>query len=324
MKRRDFITLLGGAAAWPASGRSQSLAMPRIGHLDSGIQPAPTYLASFRMGLKQQGYADGDNVTIEYRGTQQYDRLPILAAELVGLKVAVIFATANANSARAAIGASKTIPIVFANGTDPVRTGLVASMNRPGGNATGITYYSGALVAKRLELIREILRPHMTIGFITNPTNIISEGNLDDIRAASATIGQRLIVLYASSETEISAAFATAHRQGVSALLVDVDTTFNRRREQVVGLAEQYRIPACYATREFVHSGGLMSYGDDRAESHRLVGIYVGRILKGEKPSDLPVLQPTKFELVINLKTANALGLDIPPTLLARADEVIE
>jgi putative ABC transport system substrate-binding protein len=164
----------------------------------------------------------------------------------------------------------------------------------------------------------------MTIGFMTNPTNIISEGNLDDIRAASATIGQRLIVLYASSETEISAAFAAAHRQGVSALLVDVDTTFNRRREQVVGLAEQYRMPACYATREFVHSGGLMSYGDDRAESHRLVGIYVGRILKGEKPADLPVLQPTKFELVINLKTANALGVDIPPTLLARADEVIE
>ena len=227
--------------AWPASGRSQSPAMPVIGHLDSGIQPAPVYLASFRMGLKQQGYVDGHNVAIEYRGTQQYDRLPVLAAELVGLKAAVIFATANANSARAAIATSKTIPIVFANGTDPVRTGLVASMNRPGGNATGITYYSGALVAKRLELIREILHPHMTIGFMTNPTNIISGGNLDDIRAASATIGQRLIVLYASSETEISAAFAAAHRQGVSALLVDVDTTFNRRREQVVGLADQYR-----------------------------------------------------------------------------------
>jgi putative ABC transport system substrate-binding protein len=325
VKRRNFIMLLGGAAAaWPASGRSQLLAKPIIGHLDSGIRPAPIYLASFRMGLQQQGYVDGHNVVIEYRGTQQYDRLPLLAAELVGLRVAVIFATANANSARAAIAASKTIPIVFANGTDPVRTRLVASMNRPGGNATGITYYSGALVAKRLELIREFLRPHMTIGFITNPTNIISEGNLADIRAASATIGQGLIVLYASSETEISAAFATAHRQGVSALLIDVDTTFNRRREQVVGLAEQYKIPACYATREFVHSGGLMSYGDDRAESHRLAGIYVGRILKGEKPADLPVLQPTKFELVINLKTANALGIDIPPTLIARAGEVIE
>ena len=170
------------------------------------------------MGLKQQGYVDGHNVAIEYRGTQQYDELPVLAAELVGLKVAVIFATANANSARAAIAASQTIPIVFANGTDPVRTGLVASMNRPGGNATGITYYSGALVAKRLDLIREILRPHMTIGFMTNPTNIISEGNLDDVRAASATVGQRLIVLYASSENEISAAFATARLSAVIAL----------------------------------------------------------------------------------------------------------
>jgi putative tryptophan/tyrosine transport system substrate-binding protein len=324
MKRREFMTLLSGAVVWPTCGRSQALAMPIIGHLDSGIRPAPAYLESFRTGLRQQGYVEGHNVAIEYRGAQQYDRLPVLAAELVGLGVAVIFATANANSARAAISASKSIPIVFANGTDPVRTGLVASMNRPGGNATGITYYSGALVAKRLQLIREILPADMTIGFLTNPTNVISEGNLDDIRAASATVGQRLTVLHASSETEIGAAFATAHRQGVRALLVDVDTTFNRRREQIVSLAAHYGIVACYATREFVKSGGLMSYGDDRAESHRLVGIYVGRILKGEKPADLPVLQPTKFELVINFKTAKALGLDIPPTLLALADEVIE
>jgi putative ABC transport system substrate-binding protein len=272
------------------------------------------------------GYVEGRNVAIEYRGADQYDQLLALAADLVRRKVAVIYAGGNAKNVLAAKAATATIPIVFGIGDDPIRAGLVPSLSRPGGNITGVTFFVTEVVSRYLQLLRELVPRTVTgtIGFLTDPTNPNSESRTSDLLAAAQRIGQQIRVLTASTVNEIGAAFAAAAEQHLAALIVDGNALFNRQHDQMVALAARYGIPSTYPTRVFADAGGLMSYGDNRNESLRQVGIYVGRILKGDKPSDLPVMQPTKFELVINLRTAKALGLTIPETLLATADEVIQ
>jgi putative tryptophan/tyrosine transport system substrate-binding protein len=325
LERRKFVALLGGAAAWPLAARAQQPTMPVIGWLDSGSQPSATGSAAFRKGLSELGYIEGHNVIIEYRGAEQYEQLLASAREFVRRHVAVIFATETVNSARAAKAATTTIPIVFQNGGDPVRLGLVASFNRPGGNVTGLAVSVAQMVAKRLELLRELVPRAGNMGYLTNPTNLVSQSETAHMQTAAHSVGQPMMVLRASTVEEIDTAFATAVKEHLGALLVGGDgLLFNRRANQISALAAHYRIPATYPTRVYPDAGGLLSYGDNRYESWRLSGIYLARILKGDKPADLPVLQPTKFELVINLKTAKALGLDIPLAVLARADEVIE
>ena len=322
LRRREFIAALGGAAgAWPLVARGQQQPMPVIGVLNSGgPYSAPP---AFLRGLNELGFVEGRNVAFEYLWADgQYDRLPALAAELVRRKVAVIWATGTANSARAAKAATAIIPIVFNNGSDPIKVGLVTSMNRPDGNATGVINFISTLVAKRLEMLRELVPQAKLIGFLTNPANPLSDPAA--IQAASRGVGQQMIVLTASTVDEIDKAFAAAAQQGVGALLVDGDVLFNNRHDQFAALAAHYKIPTSYPNRVFSDAGGLMSYQADPLDTQRLSGIYVGRILKGDKPADLPVLQPTKFLLVINLKTAKALGLTVPLSLLAIADEVIE
>ena len=324
-RRREFVTLLCGAAAWPLAARAQQPVMPMIGYLNIG-SPGAGVTIGFRNGLGEQGFVEGRNVLIvsRFAPTGQYDRLLALASELVGLRVAVLFATGSAGVARAAKAATATIPIVFANGGDPVKVGLVASMNRPGGNATGVSYYTSALVPKRLELLRELTPHAQTIAFLVNPTNPVSEGDIEDMEDAARSVGQRILVLRAKNETEIGTAFATISQQRADALLVDVDAYFSAQRDQLAALAARYRVPASYNNRRYVEAGGLMSYGPNLDDANRHAGVYVGRILKGENAADLPVMQPTKFELVVNLKTARALGLDVPAKLLAVADDVIE
>jgi putative ABC transport system substrate-binding protein len=324
MRRREFLIVLGGAAAWPMAAHAQQPTMPVVGFLNSGATPNPQTLSALRRGLNEMGYVEGRNVAIAVRGSEQYDQLPALAAELVRLKVAVIFAWGTANSALAAKGASTTIPVVFANGSDPVKLGIVASMARPGGNVTGVSFYNSGLVSKRLEVLHEVVPKASKIGFLTNPAILTNDQNLVDMQVATRRLGLQMIVLNASTDEEIDAAFAAAAAKQVDALLVGPDATFNRRRGQITELAVRYRIPANYPSRVYCDAGGLSSYGDLRNESERQAGIYIGRILKGEKPADLPIQEPIKFELVFNLKTAKALGLTVPPTLLARADEVIE
>ena len=272
------------------------------------------------------GYVEGRNVAIEYRGSDEYDQLLALAADLVRLKVAVIYAFGTANAAMAAKAATTTIPIVFVNGSDPIRVGLVPSLSRPGGNITGVTYFISEVVAQRLQYLRELVPGAAvgTIGFLTNPTNLLSEPNTSDMLAAAQRIGQQIRVLTATTMNAIDSAFTAAAEQHLAALIVDGDGFFSQHRDQMAALAARYRIPSTYPSRVFADAGGLMSYGDNRNESARQIGIYVGRILKGEKPSDLPVLQPTKFELVINMKTAKSLGLTVPLTLQVAADRVIE
>jgi putative ABC transport system substrate-binding protein len=324
-QRRDFITLLGGfAAALPLAGHAQQPSSPVIGFLNSGGMPSANTLAALRKGLGEMGFVEGRNVAFELRGTDQYDQFPVLAAELVRRQVAVIFVWGTANSALAAKAATSSIPIVFANGSDPVKSGIVESMNRPGGNVTGVTFYNSGLVAKRLELLRQIVPQTKLIGFLTNPKIQTSAQNLADMQAAIGVLGGKLLVLNASTGDEIDAALASAAGHEVDALLVGPDPTFTARRAQMVELAARYRIPANYFTRAFPDAGGLSSYGTAFAESERQAGIYIGRILKGEKPADLPVQQPTKYEIVINLKTAKALRLTVPAMLLAQADDVIE
>jgi putative ABC transport system substrate-binding protein len=329
-RRRDFIAAVGGAVAgWPLAARAQQLEMPVIGWLHSGSVANMTSLIGegFFKGLNEIGYVEGRNVAIEYRWAEgQYDRLPALAADLVARKVAVIAAFSTANSAMAAKAATTTIPIVFLNGSDPIRLGLVESLNRPGGNVTGVSFFIGTLAAKRLELLRELVPQFTTatIGFLTNRTNLLSKQSTTEMQAAARSIGQEINILSAASVNEIDAAFATAAERHLTALLVDGDPLFNERRHQIVALAAHYKIPSSYAARVYPEAGGLMSYSDDRRASSRQAGLYVGRVLNGAKPDDLPVLQPTKFELVINLTTAKALGLTVPSTLLATADEVIE
>jgi len=327
--RRQFIALLGGAAAWPLASRAQQATMPVIGFLASGSPPleggSDHNLAAFRTGVEEVGFVEGKDVVIDYKWARgQFDRLPTLASELVARPVNVIFAFGTPIPARVAKAATTTIPIVFAYGGDPVADGLVTSLNRPGGNVTGATFITAALAAKRLELLRELVPNVDTIGVLVNPKNQLADTQLRDVDAASRSLGQPVYIAYASSENEFGAAFAALVRQGVRALLLGTDTIFFNRRDRLIALAASHRIPAIYTFREYVQDGGLASYGAIQTETIRQAGIYVGRILKGAGPGDLPVVQPTKFELVINLKTAKSLGLDIPPMLLARADEVIE
>jgi putative ABC transport system substrate-binding protein len=324
IKRREFIVALGGAAAWPVAASAQQSRIPLIGVLSSGTRPsAITLLNPFQEGLREMGFIEGRNLAIEFRGTDRYEELPGLAAELVQRQVSVIFSMTNINAALAAKAATTTIPVVFTTGADPVKLGLVASMNRPGGNITGVSVYGGALVPKRLGLLRELVPGARTIAFLVNSTNYVSESDTANVLAAARSVGQEMLVVSARNPDEIDAAFATAH-QRAQGLLVNPDALFFNRRVQLAVLAARYGIPTCYYLREYAASGGLMSYGDERSDSFRQAGIYVGRILKGEKPTDLPVMQPSKFEFVINLSTAKALGLAVPPTLLALATEVIE
>jgi putative ABC transport system substrate-binding protein len=326
MRRREFITLLGGAAAWPLIARAQQATMPVIGFLNSASPSAFAHLAqAFKDGLSRSGYVEGRTLAIEYRWAEgQFDRLPALAADLVQRRVAAIVATGGEPAALAAKGATSTTPIIFLIGDEPVSAGLVASFNRPGGNATGLTLYAYAVAAKRLELLRELAPRAAVTAVLINPTSRIAELELQSLQAATHAAGQEIQILNASTESAIDMAFASIVQGGHRALLVSADPFFTSRRYQLVALAARHAITAVYAWREYSAAGGLMSYGASLTDAYRQVGIYTGRILKGEKPGDLPIIQPTKFELVINVATAKAFGLTVPQSLLATADEVIE
>jgi putative ABC transport system substrate-binding protein len=327
MNRRALIALLGGAAAtWPLGARAQQAAMPVVGFLNpSSADGWESRVRAFRQGLKEERFVEGENVAIEYRWAEnQFDRLPALAVELVHRQVAVIVTTGSPAAALAAKAASTTIPIVFNVPEDPVRSGLVASLARPGGNATGINFFSVELVAKRLEILREMVPATTRVAVLINPADAAAATMLKDVEAATRTMGLQIQVLNANTSPEIDAAFATFVRERPDALFVSGGPLLLSRRVQLALLAARHAVPASYGAREYVEIGGLMSYGANVADAYRQVGLYAGRILKGAKPADLPVMQSTKFELVINAQAARVLGLTVPPTLLARADEVIE
>jgi putative ABC transport system substrate-binding protein len=325
MKRRGFITLLGGAAAvWPLAARAQQPAMPVIGFLRSTAAVGSAHLVSaFRQGLNEAGFVEGQNVAIDYRwADDKQDRLPGLAADLVRRNAAVI--VANGPSAQAVKTTTATTPIVFVMGSDPVRIGLVASLNRPGGNVTGVIFTIEDLAAKQLGLVHELVPKAAIIGVLLDPNDLANETRLRGVEESGRTIGRKILIVNAASEREFSAAFGTIVQAGAGGLLVGGGPVFLSQRRQLVALAIRHALPASYVTRQYPEAGGLMSYGPSQTEAYRRAGIYTGRILKGAKPADLPVELSTKFELVINLATAKALGLEVPPTLLARADEVIE
>jgi putative ABC transport system substrate-binding protein len=323
MRRRAFIAVLSGAVAWPLRTVAQQAA-PVIGYLNgASAAQFPHLLAGFHKGLAEAGFAEGRNLKIEYRYADgHYDRLPAFAADLVDRKVSVIVATAGTPTIIAANAATSSIPIVFVIGGDPVRFGLVASLNRPGGNVTGITLFGIELATKRLEFLLELAPAAKVIGVLANPDNPITEPQLEDLQAAARNLDRQLVVSRASSDTDLAAVSTTLNR--VDALVVAADPFFDDRRSQIVSLVARLKVPSCYVRHEFVREGGLISYGADVPDAFRQAGVYTGRILKGEKPANLPVLQPTKFELAINLRAAKTLSLTVPPSLLATADEVIE
>jgi putative tryptophan/tyrosine transport system substrate-binding protein len=324
MKRREFIAGLGGAATWPLAARAQQRAVPVIGYL-SGLPDAGPTATAFRQGLGELGYVDGRNVEILLRSADGvYERLPELARDLVNRRVALIFASVPVSAVLAAKSATATTPIVFVNGVDPVELGLVASLNRPTGNITGVNFLVTLLTAKRLEVLNQLAPAATSIGFLVNPTNLATEAQIREAESAARNLGVRLVILHASTPADIEAAFESLVGRQISALLGGADTFLFSQRRQIADLAIRHAIPAIYEFREFVEAGGLMSYGSSSADAYRLAGTYAGRILSGEKPGDLPVQQSTRFKFAINLKTAKALGLTIPPSLLAVADEVIE
>jgi putative ABC transport system substrate-binding protein len=325
--RRELLVALGGTAvAWPLAARAQQAAMPMVGFLQSGSLGGTAHMvAAFQTGLRETGYIERQNVGIIYRFADgQYDRLPLLAAELVQSQVAVLAATGGDPAILAARAATATIPIVFTTGGDPVALGHVASLNRPGGNVTGVAFFTSNLGAKRLGLLRQLLPKVDAVGVLVNPTYSDAAAQLKEVEVAAASLNVRLIVTNASADRDFGPAFALLIQEGAGALLAAADPFFNTRRDQIVALAARHAIPAIYEWREYALAGGLMSYGTSLTDAYRQAGSYVGRILKGEKPAELPVMQTTKFELVINLKTAKALGLDVPLGLTAGADEVIE
>jgi ABC-type uncharacterized transport system substrate-binding protein len=326
MRRREFITLLGaGAAAWPLDARAQQPAKPAVGYLSAGsADNASNLVAEFRKGLSEMGYVEGQNVSIEFRWAEgQYDRLPSLATDLMRRGVSVIV-TGSDPATLAAKAATAAIPIVFSSGTDPVKLGLVASLSRPGGNLTGASQFTTLLGAKRLELLHELVPTAAAIAFLVNPTNPNTEFQLSEMQVAASVRALQLPVFRADTEREIDSAFETLFQQRAAALVVAADVFFFSRRDHIIALAARHKVPAVYERREFTVAGGLMSYDTNVAELRHLMGIYTGRILKGEKPADLPVQQATRFETVLNLKTAKALGLTVPTSTLLRADEVIE
>ena len=325
MRRREFVILLAGgaAAAWPLAARAQQ-PMPTIGFLRSAsLGDATLRVTEFRHGLKDTGYIEGQNVAIEYHSAEnRLDRLQAMVADLIHRPVAVI--VCNGIAALTAKAATTTVPIVFATGGDPVALGLVASFNRPGGNVTGVSFFTGELADKRLELLRQLVPKATIVAMLVNPNTPETEAERRDVQVATQALGQQLTVLDATSERDIEPAFATFIQLGAGALLVGTGAFLNAYRERLAALAARYALPTSFANGEAVVAGGLMSYASNQPDTYRQIGIYAGRILKGEKPADLPVMRSTKFELVLNLKTAKALGLDVPPTLLALADEVIE